>query len=453
MSSNSTTLFTGSSRYASDFQSLLDRAVAIASLNLTQLTSQKTVLQNQSSALSTLNTKFTALASALSELNSAAGASNLSYSVSDATIVNAALGEDAMEGAWNIEVTDLGACTSTLSKSALSAVTDPETENISSATSFTLTINGQETTIEPEDDTLIALVEAINDADVDVQASIVNVGTNDEPDYRLTIQSTKFAADTIQLNDGTQDLMDTLATGSNVAYKVNGMATELTNDTRSVLLAPGLTVTLLKESDAGKATTITVSRSTAAIGNALTSLVTAYNDAVDALEKHTGKNGGALAGQSIITALWSALRDIANYDAGSGDLQTLTDLGFEFDDDGKLSFNSSTFATATEDNFDALLAFLGSASESGFLAWADDVIEGLTDDTGGVLDTTIDSISDQLSAQDELIKVQQDRIDLIQENLTAQMMAADALIAALEQQALYFTNLFNAMRTASEMYS
>ncbi len=451
--SDSSTIFTGSSRYASDFESLLERAVAIASLNLTQLSSQKAALQAQSTALSALNTKFSALESAISGLNSAADASNLSYSVSDATIVNAALGEGALEGTWNIEVTDLGAYTSTMSKAALSDVTDPSTENISSAASFTLTINGTPTTIEPDDDTLAALVDAINDADLDVQASIVNAGTNDSPDYRLTLQSTKLAADTIQLNDGTQDLMDTLATGSNVAYKVNGMATALTNDTRSVLLAPGLTVTLLKESDAGEATTITVSRSTTAVGSALTALVTAYNAAVDALEEHTGENGGALAGQSIITTLWSALRDIADYDAGSGDLQTLTDLGLEFDDEGKLSFNSSTFATATEDNFDALLTFLGSASEGGFLAWADDVMDGLTDDTSGILDTTIDSVTDQLSDQDDLIEAQQDRIELIEENLTAQMMAADALIAALEQQALYFSNLFTAMRVASEVYS
>ena len=350
-------------------------------------------------------------------------------------------------------VTSLGSYTSTMSKAGLAEVTDPATENISSASSFTLTLNGSPTTITPEDDTLNALVEAINDADLDVQASIVNVGTTSSPDYRLTLQSTSLAADTIQLNDGTQDLMDTLATGANATYKVNGMSSAISSTTRTVTLAPGLTVTLLDESDTGVTTTITVSRSATAIGNALTAFVTAYNAAVDALDTHTGKNGGALTGQSIVSTLWSALRDIANYDSGSGDVTTLTDLGLEFDDEGKLSLNSSTLTSVAEDSFDELLTFLGSSTESGFLEWATDVLTGLLDDTSGVLDSTIDSVSDQIEDQDELIDAAQDRVDLVEESLTAQMAAADALIASLEQQATYITNLFTAMRQATEMYS
>jgi len=450
--SDSSTIFTGTSRYASDFQTLLERAVAIASLNLTQLNSQKTTLQGQSTALSTLNTKFTAVETAIDSLEDATGTSSYSFSISDAAIVSASLGDGAIEGAWTIEVTSLGSYTSTMSKGALPDVTDPATQNISSASSFTLTLNGSPTTIVPEDDTLNALVEAINDADLDVQASIVNVGTTSAPDYRLTLQSTSLAADTIQLNDSTQDLMDTLATGANATYKVNGMGSAISSTTRTVTLAPGLTVTLVGESDPGVAAAITVARSTTAIGNALTAFVTAYNDAVDALEAHTGENGGALTGQSIISTLWSALRDIVNYDSGAGDVTTMTDLGLEFDDEGKLSLNSSTLASVGEDSFDDLLTFLGSSTESGFLKWATDVLTGLLDDTEGVLDTTIDSVSDQIEEQEELIDAAQERVDLIEENLTAQMAAADALIASLEQQAIYITNLFASMREATRMY-
>lgn len=451
--SDSSTIFTGSSRYASDFQSLLDRAVAIASLNLTQLSSQKTTLQGQSSALSTLDTKFTAVETAINSLEDATGTSSYSYAISDASIVSAALGDGALAGTWTIEVTSLGAYSSTMSKAALPDVTNPATQNISSASSFTLTISGTPTTITPEDDTLSALVEAINNANLDVQASIVNVGSTSSPDYRLTIQSSTLAAVTIQLNDGTQDLLDTLATGANATYKVNGMSSAVSSTSRTITLAPGLTVTLLDQSDTGVATTITVSRSTTSIGNALTAFVTAYNNAVDALNQHTGENGGALTGQSIISTLWSALRDIANYDFGSGDVTTLTDLGLQFDDKGKLSLNSSVLTSVGADSFDALLTFLGGSTESGFLKSATDVLNGLLDDTSGVLDTTINSVSDQTNQQDDLIAAEQARVDLMEAHLTAQMAAADALIASLEQQVTYMTNLFASMREAAKMYS
>jgi flagellar hook-associated protein 2 len=450
--STSSTMFTGSSRYATDFQSLLDRAVAIASLNLTQYNTQKTTLQSESTALSTLDTKFDAVQAVIDSLESATGTSSYAYSISNAAIVSASLGDGALAGTYTIEVTSPGSYTNSMSKDGLTAVTNPATQNISSASTFTLTVDGVETQITPASNTLSALVEAINDADADVQASIVNIGTSSSPDYRLTIQSTKLDAVTIQLNDGS-NLLDTLAAGANATYKLNGMTSAISNDTRTITLAPGLTVTLLSESDPGVATTITVARSATAVSNALSSFVSVYNDAVDALDAHRGENGGALAGQSIVSTLWDALRGIAQYSSGAETIGSLTDLGLTFDDKGKLSFDSTTFSSATSGNFELLLTFLGSSTESGFLKGATDVLNGLQNPTDGVLQSAIDSTEGRISNQADLIDAEQSRVDLMEQNLTAQMAAADALIAALEQQATYITNLFESMRIAAQMFS
>ena len=56
-------------------------------------------------------------------------------------------------------------------------VADPETEGISAAASFTLTVNGTSYTVTPAAQSLSSLVDAINAiAGADVQATIVNVG-------------------------------------------------------------------------------------------------------------------------------------------------------------------------------------------------------------------------------------------------------------------------------------
>jgi len=214
---DSSTLFTGASRYASDFQSLIDRAVRIASLPLTQLQSARSTLQAQSSALSALEDAFQSLQTALSSLESATGVSGYSTAVSNGAVLSAAVSTGAMTGVWTVEVTSLGAWTSTLSKDGLTTVTDPSTQNLSAASSFTLTVDGTPTVITPAAGTLAALVEAINEADLEVEASVVNLGSGSSPDYRLAIRSTKLAAVSIQLNDGTQDLMETLATGGPAA--------------------------------------------------------------------------------------------------------------------------------------------------------------------------------------------------------------------------------------------
>jgi flagellar hook-associated protein 2 len=450
--SDSSTIFSGTSRYASDFQSLISRAVSIASLPLTQLTIQKTALQAESTALSTLDTKFSSLQSAITSLETATGSGSFAASVSDETIVSATVSTGALEGIYSIEVTSLGSYTNTMSKDGLTTVTDPSTQNIYSASSFTLTINGTPTTITPAANTLNDLVEAINATDLEVRASIVNIGSTDSPDYRLSIQSTNLAGDTIQLADGATSLMDTLSTGANATYKVNGRSTAVSSDSRTITLAPGLSVQLLAASETGVATTITVSRSTSAISNALLAFVTAYNAAVDELDKHRGDSGGALAGQSIVFTLSQALRDVAQYSGDSGAITSLTELGLTFDGEGKLSLDTSTFSSAASDNMKAMLTFLGSTTESGFLKSATDLLYSLEDTTDGLIKTAISSLEAAVAAQDDRIAAEQDRVDRVQENLVAQMAAADALIAALEQQASYITDLFESMRIAAGMY-
>lgn len=447
------TVFTGTSRYAADFQGVVDRAVAIASLPLRQLQSVRNSLQAQSTALARLRDAFRALESALEGLERVRGTGGYMTAVSNGAVLSASAGAGAMPGVWSVEVTDLGAWTSTLSKDALALVRDPTTQNISSAASFTLTVNGEARVITPAAATLAALAEAVNRAGLDVEASIVNVGGSSGADYRLAIRSTKLAAVSIQLEDESGALIDTLATGAPATYKVNGMATAIQSDTRTVTLAPGLTVTLLGRSDPGVATTVALSRSGSALNSALTAFVSAYNAAVDALDAHRGEAGGALAGQSIVRTLSEALREAVRYEAGGGNLRTLTDLGLRFDDKGKLWLDSAALDAAISGGWQNLLDFLGAGSGAGFLAWAGGVIRALLHPDEGMVPLTAKSLQEQIAAQDRRIEAEQDRIERVREDLVSRIAAADAMIAAMEQQALYIANLFESMRIAAKLYS
>jgi flagellar hook-associated protein 2 len=298
---------------------------------------------------------------------------------------------------------------------------------------------------------LSSLTAAINsDTDADVEATIVNLGSSSSPDYRLAIQSKKLDEVSIQLTDSESNgLMDSLETGSQATYKVNGLITEVSSDSRTIMLAPGLTVTLLGESATGVATTITVSHSTTAVQNALSSFATAYNAAVTELDKHRGANG-ALAGDSIVSTLQQTLRDVTGYSTGTDGVSSLTSLGLMFDKNGQLSFDSSTFTSATGDDFAALSEFLGTSTTSGFLKAATDALDRVSDSTNGILTSPIQNVADQITRQDTAISDMEDRIAALQLSLNEQMAAADALIATLEQQVLYISGLFSAMDTASK---
>ena len=51
-----------------------------------------------------------------------------------------------------------------------------------------------------------------------------------------------------------------------------------------------------------------------------------------------------------------------------------------------------------------------------------------------------------LIAQDQLIGSEQDRVQLVRDTVTRQMAQADSLIASMEQQVTFMTNLIAAMR-------
>ncbi len=439
------TIFSGASRYSTDFQSIIARAVSIASLHMNQLAAGRTKLDSESSALATLQTKFDSVRSSLEAIESSTGLGAFSTSVSHNGVVSLSLGEGVMEGAYTVRVTGLGANTTTMSKDGLTVVTDPAAAIISAGPEFTLTVNGTPVTITPSGPTLNALAEAINDASAGVHATIVNIGGPASPDYRLSLRGDAYDAVAISLSDGGTPLLDTLATGSKASYTVNGVAVE--TESRTVTLAPGITMTLDGESETGVDTTVTVSRSLASVKNALCAFVTSYNAAFAALDEHRGDKGGALSGDMLIGTLSDALRSVAHYEAASGDIANLAAVGLTFDEDGVLQFSASDFDAATAGRTDVLTDFL-----STFMAAAGDTLEAIAGATDGVIASTSKSVKSMIERQDERIEAEQDRLDLYQKQLTARMSDADALIASLEQQVNYITGLFDSMRAASEMY-
>jgi len=447
MSTTSNTIFSGTSRFSNDFQQVINRSVAIASLPISQLTNYKNALTDQAGAVASLNTKFSSLQTALQNLGSSTGLGSLTAAVSDAGIARVTLGVGASPASYSLEVVGLGGFTNTSSVASLTRVSDPAVQNVSAATSFTVLVNGVSTSLSPASNTLNSLVTAINSAPgLNVQASLVNLGSTSAPDYRLSVQSTKLGPNTVQINDGSTDLLSTTTAGSLASYKVNGLATPIQSDTRTITLAPGVTAELLTQSAAGVPTTINVTRQTFSIGNALSALVNSYNSAADELSKNRGKGGGALTGRSIITELGNKLRLLGTSSSGNGAVQSLTQLGVTFDGKGHLVYDALAFNAAASGNFNAVLSFLGSSTTGGFLKTASDVLTSIQGPTTGTLTRAGTSIQDQTTAQQARIDAGQARVDQLRIDLTARLGRADAQVAALEQSYTVLSGLFLAQQ-------
>jgi flagellar hook-associated protein 2 len=349
----------------------------------------------------------------------------------------------AAAGTYTLNVISPGSQALTLSDVG-ATVTDPTATSISTSGSFTLTVNGVNTTITPAANTLDDLAQAINSSGAGVNAVIVNLGSSSSPDYRLSLQSTELGSDSIQLNDGSQNLLETISAGSDATYQVDGQpappASPISSTSSTITLAPGLTVQLLQ---AGQ-TTITVAPDSTSAENALSAFATAYNSAVTDLTANHGTGGGALTGQPIIFQLQQSLENVLQYSGGSGSVQSLSDLGLTFNESGQLTFDSSTFASAEAADPTDVANFLGSATGTGtgFLGAASNALTALEDPTSGLIATTSASDQSQITADDAEASQTETRITNMQNTLTEQMSQADAAISTLEAQVSELTNLF-----------
>jgi flagellar hook-associated protein 2 len=442
MSTSSTApiTFSGSSTYSSTFQQVITRAVGIASLPMQSLQSQVTTLSSQQTELSTLGADFNALQSSLQAVGSAA-AGTPTAQVSDSSAISATATAGALAGTYTIQVDDPGSSTVTLSQAGVPAVTDPTTGNISSSSSFTLTVNGVAKTITPSGGSIEDLASAINSAGDGVQATIVNVGSNSSPDYRLAITSDNLGPDTIQLSDSSgNNLLNTLSTGADAEYKVNGATTDIQSTSSQVTLAPGLTVDLLAQSSSP--VTITVTNSTSGLTNALSGLVSAYNTAVTELQKNEGQNGGSLQGDSLIYTLTNTLNQITEFASGSGSVSSLADLGVTLQQNGQLSFDQGVALSSA--NGSDVQQFLGSVGSSGFLQTANNELTSVTDPNNGFIAGDFNATQAEITNDNTQISNDQSNISQLQTNLTAQLSQADAAIATLQSQNTYFQELFQA---------
>ena len=161
-----------------------------------------TDLQNQSTALSGLDSDFSALQTAFQSLQSALGTGSYGATSSDPTSVGVSASTGALDSVYSIAVSSVGSYSTSVSDASLPAVSDPSSTSISTSTDYTLTVDGNTFDIKPADGSLTSLAEAINDSSAGVQASLVNTGSSDSPQYRLILTSTSLGPDSIQLNDG-----------------------------------------------------------------------------------------------------------------------------------------------------------------------------------------------------------------------------------------------------------
>ena len=455
--SSASSIFTGSSQFSSDLQQVVTRAVNIASLPITQLNNDLTNLQNQSTALTGLDSKFTALQTSLQGIEDAVSGNSFQASLtnpdgSTASAVSASLSDGATEGNYSIEVLDAGAYSTSLTTNTWVDAANPKGQTHTYQLWVGSTSNpANEIDINPADNSAQSVAAAINAAAGDkVRAIAVNVGSEGQDDWRISLQSTSLGNIPVDIQDGGVSLQKQTA-GRVAQYVVNNSGVTATSSSRSIQISSGLTVDLLASAP-GKPINITVTRPTSGLSTAVGAFATAYNAVVDALDAQRGQTkGAALGGDSIVYTLTQALSSLGTYSSSNSQLG-LMDLGLELGKDGHLTFTAMTLMGTDFGNSAQVTSFFGNTTDGGFLKFANDTLTSLEDSTTGILKGAETNVQSQITDTQNQITTKTAQVAQLQQTLSNQMATADAAIASMEQQYSYISSMFQAQQVADEQY-
>lgn len=336
---------------------------------------------------------------------------------------------------------------------------DVKVEDVSSGTvAATLGIKGSGTTgvtsrqvteISVEaTDTLEDITEKINATGV-ASATIIDDGTAFNS-ARLSITSsrsgaagglilesdfdfgfaTSVEADDALIRIGSNPQTSFLLTSSSNSF--NDAITGLEIDLKSVGISPS---------------TINVARDTSGIKSTINSFITSYNSFVDATKTLTNYNvdtneRGVLNGNSVVLTTVSRLEGMLTkkLSISNSAIKSMSELGVQFNGNGKLELNSATLEALLADDPDSVTEFF-QQEDTGFAVVMDEIITAMTDPFTGTLKAQSDSLQASALALnnrvDELNTILEDR----RERLIRQFTLQETIVNQLNSQQTALENL------------
>jgi flagellar hook-associated protein 2 len=419
----------GVSEYSSDLQSVLNRAVAIAQIPITNLQNQDSTVLSQESALGQLQSTVQSFATSLSSLGTLASSEALSASSSDSSVVTAT-DSGATEPA-TYTINSVTSVASAASETSLTSYTSGSDTAVSSTGNMELVVGSQDYkfTLSSADNNLQGLASEVNSLNAGVTASVLTTANGDY----LSVSANSTGATRLQIIDdpsgANKQWLTAKNQGSDADFELNGIPVSQPSNTVNDVI-PGVSFTI--QGASSTPTTISLASDPTQLTSALQNVVSSYNSLQTALAAQEGPSAGALNGDTSVTQLQEALNQFAGYTNSSGTIQSLSDLGITFNSSGQASLDPSVVSGLTDAQLSAAFQFVGSATSG--LVGASQIFQQFGDPTSGLLEVEAKGLSGTDQSLQSQITTLTSQLTVMQNNLASQLSSADALIAELQSQ-------------------
>jgi flagellar hook-associated protein 2 len=404
--------------------------------------SQLASLQAQDTVFTTLGTDLSTLTTALQSLTDFNGVLAEKQGASSDTNVLALTSATAASvgGSHTIVVT------------ALAQTSSEYTDTIANGAdtlSGSVTIQGHTITVDSSSNTLASLAGEINLAGIGVNASIIT----DVSGSRLSLVSASSgSAGQLAITSGLTDAttgtaigFNTGQTGQDASLTVDGVSLKSASNTVSSAI-PGVTFQLLALSTSPVQVQIT--NDTSAVGIAVGNVVAAYNAVVKDLNGQEGKdasgNAKPLYGSTTLASLQNQLSGALLSGAASGSIQSVTQLGIGFNQDGTLSLNADDLNTALNNNFSDVIGFLQNSGSFG-QSFASTLNNLGTQSTKGILYLAQQQNSAQEASLNFNISNQDALLATEKTNLTTELNTANQILQSIPAQLNQVDEMYSAV--------
>ena len=267
-----------------------------------------------------------------------------------------------------------------------------------SASSFQLSDGTSTMTVDVSSgDTIQTLAGEINSLGLNLSASVVT----DASGAHLQIDAS--GSDTVSISSDPTLNMMRAGTATNASLTVDGIPISSASNTVTGAIA-GLTLNLTGTTLANDPATVTIASNTTQIEQALSTFVSDYNSALSQVNSQftysvSSGSQGVLGSDGTVRSLQGALEEVVAYNspasAGSGSIQSLSDLGIAVNDDGSLSLDTSKLSAMADPT--AVQTFLQGNSLNGFAQQFSSAIDQFNNPATGAVPKEIQNLNQQYS--------------------------------------------------------
>lgn len=443
-----------------DVDSIVTQLMSLEQRPLTTLAKKEAVFQAKISALGSLKGALAALQTTAAALIPGTGVSATQKfsvyktSIADTTIASATTTSSAVAGTYSLEVTQLAQQHRIATMTGASSPFDADNKLIGGGGTLTISLDTAGG-VSPNKTTSVAIAEgatpeairdAINLASAGVSATVINgvdgkqlILVGDTPGSDQSIKLSGIAGLSYGVS-GDTDEFSQLQSAQGSALKLNGIAVTASSNTVTTAI-DGITLNLTKQSEAGVATTLTVTRDTSSLTAGVNAFVKAYNDLNKTTTdlgsyNATTKQAGTLNGDSTLRSAQGSIRakiGAVPSELSGATLQRLSDIGVSLQKDGTLSVDSSKLTTAISSNFTGvadLLAAYGSAFKT--------AADGLIGTSGTIIARTegLNASIKNITKQSEVLA---NRLTQIEARYRKQFTALDVAISSMTKTSTFLT--------------